>query len=440
MPEINNKEIKPELKSEQKSAPKYEPQFVLPQRRGYIKYITIPIVVMVVLACAWVAYAFFSQPAPIPATPIVPEQTESEPVPVPDGARYYLAYDSADYTEARIYQYSKDGDKPDSKVGAIAQKNLGVLGKYIKPYTYVVGVPDNKLQILDATTAKLEPLFELPDLALVRDVAVSNDKKWLAYGRNFEGGEKGGSGELWLYNLETKEQKQLVKKTELGMYQGFSVLGWRDNDKEIIVSALGGDAGAIWGDIYQVNIEAGTLEKILPVAEKDRTGFITGQLSPSGEKWLFQYCAQPDQAAIDKSEGFGVQPCTSGTELRTYEFGTEQTKTVYRNLRYDNNVDKSTLRTFMSVLWQDDDTIVAAVPGAILGIPVGSPDKTTELVVYDRGTPQNFINNSVNLIEATPEHLVYVRSDNWFVLNRTSQKISDLNSISRGEAINFWLD
>ncbi len=448
MPEIKssqnpiNKDTKPSIKgidpSQMNPSAKPEAQFVLPQRRGYSKFLIIPVGLIVLLGAAWIAYTAFSKPASAPAVE-TQQVVEKKPATVQSDTRYYLASDS-EFTEARVYQYSEKGDE---KIGTIKQKNLFIAGKYTEPYTYVVNSNDGKLQILDATTAKLEPLLDLEDpTAVVRDVALSGDKKLLAYARNYEGSEKNKpGGEIWTYNVETKEKKQIVKRTELGIYQGFSILGWRNDDKELIVSALGGDAGAVWGDIYQVTIATGKIDVVNPVEEKDKVGFITGVLSPDSNLWLFEYCADVDEVAQEKDgENFFAVPCASGTELHTYNFGTKDIKTVYQNLRYDNNVDKSMLRTFMSEVWQDDKTIIAAVPGAILSIPLGSPDKATELVTYDRYNPQNFKNNYVNLIEANDKQLVYTRAESWFVFDRDSQKIIDLNAEARKESINSWLN
>lgn len=447
MPEIksseNLKETKPLIKgidpSQMNPIAKPEAMFVLPKRRGYSKYIIIPIILIAFLAAAWVVYGQYSKQASAPTVEIQQEVKEEVPVEVKSDTRYYLA-SPTEGKETKVYKYS---DGTDTLVGKIDQGSLSVIGNYVRPYTYLVNFNFGKLQILDATTAKIEPLFDLKDPNIqIREVALSSDKKWLAYGRNFEGVDgKGWSGELWLYNIETKEQKQIGKQIELGLYQGFSILGWRNGDKELVVSALGGDAGAVWGDIYVANIETGKMDKIDPIEKKDKVGFITGILSPNHDKWLFEYCAQPDKAAIEKADGItGYTPCISGTELRTYDFGTKEIKTVYKNLRYDNNGDKNMLRTFMSKRWRDDKTIIAAVPGAILSIPVGNPDKTTELVTYDRSNPQKFADNFVSIVNADGKQIVYIKDETWYVFNYKSEKVTDLNPAVRKEFINSWLD
>ncbi len=426
MPVIKNKEIKTEP-----SILKPEPKFILPAKRGYSKFIILPLALIAFLFAGWYVYAGYSKKADAPDVPVeVPTQ---EPVKAKSDDRYFLASDN-NAAETRVYKYSQGVD---TKIGTIKEKYITVLGKFTDPYTYVVASNSGKVYVLDATTAKMELLLENTDpLVMIRQTALSSDKKWLAYALTTEGEKKGS--EIWLYNTETKEKKQLVKKTELGMYQGFSILGWRNEDQELIVSSLGGDGGGIWGDIHQVNIVTGKIEVVNPVEEKDKRGFITGQLSPDGEMWLYEYCAIEDKSEVENM-GF-MQPCTTGAELQAYEFATKTIKKVYQNLRYDNNVKKNSLRTFMSYDWIDNKTIIAAVPGAILSIPWGNPDQTKELVTYDRTDPAKFADNYVSLVSADEKGVVYQRGESWFVFDRETEKITDLNPQARAENISSWLD
>lgn len=421
---------------------KTSPLFQIPKRRRFAKTFTVLGVIVILLGAAWTTYALLNssnqQSGPLPLS-----ESETEHKPVEPGANYYLVREFGEVGKSPktwLYQFFADADTADKQILETSAKNLYVLADYLNPYTYITATTsDSNLKVLDVSTGKLEPLFDLPSDVFVRDVAISKDKQWLAYGRNYEGSENGkGSGEIWLYNLQTKEQKQLVKKTELGLYQGFSVLGWRDNDKELIVNDLGGDAGQTWGDIYQVNAETGQYKKVTPVAEKNKMEFLRGELSPSGDKWLFEFCTQPDASANDDVPNYN--PCASGTELRTYDFGTQQTKTVYHNLRYDNNVDKNILRTFMSYIWQDDENIVAAAPGALLAIPANGNAKAEELHAYDRYNPQNFKNHYRQLQSAGSDYIVFSDDAGWHVLNRSTKKLLSIDLSSNRQDIIGWLD
>ncbi len=426
MPEINNNEVKPIA------------QFVIPERRRSIKYIAIPLVIIVVLACAWIAYAMLSQPT----TPVVtPEPTPQKEEPnIKAGTSFYLATDtegdSSVEKTTRLYQYSADATSEDKQILETKEKFFDVLTP-MGDYTYLASSAEGKLFLLDANTQKIELLFELAENPMLRNVAISEDKKWLAYARNYEGSGNGKSGgAIWLYNFETKEQKELVKKTELGLYQGFSVLGWRDNDKELIVSGLGGDGPGVWGDIYQVNVATGAMVKVMPVAEKNQMEFLRGTLSPNGDKWLYTHCEQPDQASRDKDN---YDACTSGTELRTYNFKTKETKTVYQNLRYDNNAEKSALRIFLGLQWEDDSNVIAVVPGAILDISIGN-SKVEEVYLYDQYNPMNFKNNYIQLQDVSETEIVFNVEDEWRVFDRRSQKIVTINKNKQKETIIHWLN
>jgi Galactose oxidase, central domain len=423
MPEIKNQEVPPQ---------KPESQFVLPTRRGYSRWIIVPIALVIILWAAWFAYGKIAHQTTSP-DPEVVEQSKTE-TKISLNNAYYLTYDVPNYETASIYQYSGDG-KPDILTGQIKEKNLELLGKYVKPYTYIVKGEGSKLQILDASSAKLDPLFDIPDNAIIRDTQLSSDNLWLAYGRSYEDGENKSYGEIWLYNLETKEQKQIGAKIPLSMYQAISIVGWRNNDTELIVSAIGGDAGAIWGDIFQVNVPSNKIDKLTVVADKEANGFVAGRLSPSKDQWLFQYCEKPDTG-----EDNSLVPCPDGTQLRTYDFGTKELKTVYQNLRYADNADKNILRTFMDYEWQDDGTIIAAVPGAMLSISTKETDKATELFTYNRSNPQDFKNSYIGLQNDVGGRIVFNRAESWFVFDYDSKKIIDLNPASRNEAIYYWLE
>lgn len=427
MPEINNNEVKPTAK------------FVIPERRRSIKYIAIPLVIIVVLVCAWIAYAMLSQPAAPMATP-APTTQEEEPQ-IKAGTSFYLATDSEGDSSVekttRLYQYSADATSEDQQILETKEQFFDVLTP-MGDYTYLASSAEGKLFLLDVNTQKVELLFELAENPMLRNVAISEDKKWLAYARNYEGSGTGKSGgAIWLYNFETKEQKELVKKTELGLYQGFSVLGWRDSDSELIVSGLGGDAGATWGDIYQVNVATGALVKVNPVAEKNKMQFLRGTLSPNGDKWLYTHCEQLEQASSDKEDSYDA--CTSGAELRTYNFITKETKTVYQNLRYDKNAEKSALRIFLDTKWQDDNNVIAVVPGAILDISIGN-SKVEEVYLYDQYNPMNFKNHYIQLQDLSETEIVFNVEDEWRVFDRRSQKIVTINKNKQKETIIHWLN
>ncbi len=428
MPEIKN-----QIKRPSTVAPAPQPPqklFELPERRrSYSKFIFAILVLVFLGAVSYFAYSQYTKPSSAPVVQAPPEPEEKT---IPEGTAFYLGHDEKN-TETIVYKYSPNSSEPDEKIGTIPEKNIIVLGDYINPYTYVTSNTDgNKLQTLDATTAKLQPLFDLPAQAITRAVSVSADKKYLAYSRIYGSETETGHGELWLYNLETKEQKKLGEDFALALYQTMNVSAWRDNDKQLILKVWVADGAGYAGNIYTADVQTGKLEK---VNEPD----VLGQLSPNHDLILYDGCVTPDAAAQSAENGY-ERACASGAELFTYDFTTKQVKSVYHNLRYDTNANKSTLRTFMSYLWQDDKTIIAAVPGALLSIPLGSPEKTTEIFSYDRVDPAKFKDNFVYLEKANSGTIIFSREDNWYILDRISQKLVNLSVDARKETISTWLN
>ena len=131
---------------------------------------------------------------------------------------------------------------------------------------------------------------------------------------------------------------------------------------------------------------------------------------------------------------------TNGTELRTYDFQTKETKTVYHNLRYDNNVDKNILRVFMDFMWMNDDVVVMAVPGAIIEKDVASDGTPVEILTLDGTVPQEYGNHFVDLKSVTSSRIVFSRNEDWQAFDRSSEKLLLLNAPARKEILNSWLD
>ncbi len=362
-----------------------------------------------------------------------PLVAKPKPEVISENLYYFVNSFKNELNRAMLYRTSVGGTEPDQLVASLDSSNLGILGSYADPDTYVVYRGEPKLEIFDAKTGELELLFDIPVASTVRKVALSSDKKLLAYSLTTEGED--ASSEVILYNLETKEQKVILAATPVGLYQGFSIEGWRNTDKQLVLSNLGGDAGQTWGEISLLTIEGSVVEKLEVAREAQAMDFLRGSLSPNGDLWLYQHCEQSTEPAGD---GF-LRGCPEGTELRTYNIATKQIKTVYRNLRYEDNTDKAILRTVMTMLWQDDKTVVVAVPGTALLLSVDGSAQAQELFSYDRTNPQNFQNSYLQLSHADESHIFYTRNEDAFIYDRNSKKTTGLNVSSRDESFSSWI-
>ncbi len=437
MPEIKNT-IKTNSKSKEdslRSLMSNETKFELPEKRRFsIWRLIFPVLLIAALVGGWFARDLVPN-AEAPEAYVI-EKDDSKNSTSNNLAGYYLAHGPGE--QLNLYSYSSDPRFSDAKVTGVDALSVNVLGKYMQPDSYLVSTDGGgkAIQIFNVKTGKLETLVETGEQGYLRSVAVSSDSKWLAYGLTYEGNPN--MSDLWLYNLETKEKKELIKKTQQQTYQGYSVLAWRNNDKELIVSALGGDAGAVWGDIYQVNVETGAATKVTPVPAAAMNYFIRGTLSPDGNLWAYTFCQTPEK---NSTEIFAAsEPCTTGTEIRTYDFTTKQTKTVFHNLRFDNNVDKNKLRSVLDMKWQNDKTLIAAIPGAIVELDVSAKDKFIDLLIFDRTNPQNFKSNYLSLLSVSSERIVFMRENGPQVFDRLSKKTTVLNFDTRGEDLQYWFN
>ncbi len=377
--------------------------------------------------------------------------TDNKPV-IQEGANYYLTSDVKNTGNGfSLYKYAEASNKSDEKIATFPWESYGVVSKSAKSHSYIVwtrngvgGEGEEKIQILDVASAKLEPLFDIEkDVTLGNfdygDSAVSADGSKFAYARNYVKEEGNLYGELWVFDFNTKEQKQIGSKLSLKENELVSVKSWRDEDSEIVLQVVGSNDKEISGDIYQVNISKGEFAKVTKPDAKNVQGFLNGVISPDHDQWLYQFCTQPDDAVRSGNKGFD-DACTSGTELRTYDFTTKQTKTVYQNLRFDKDPDKSTLQTFKSFVWQDSKTIVAAVPGAILSIPLGNPDKTEEILTFEDNGTASLRSRVIVLVSANVGEIIFNQSLDSVVYDRVSNKAVIVNPLHQQRSISAWLD
>jgi WD40 repeat protein len=427
----------PEINSQSQPVPS-APRFELPQRQRFnVWKILIPLLIVISLVAGWFAKAGYDMYQEIPEPVVEVKQEEPKPQASP---YYYLAplnVHSGNDTQlsVNLYNFLNSGETPDKLVKNLGSSVVGVVGKYLGRNHHVVTTYlDNKVLDLDVTNGEMKELFTMPERSSLRSVALSSDGQWLAYGRNYEGVDNGG--EIYLFNPETKEQKELVKRTKLDTYVGYSVLGWRNNDKQLVVAALGGDAGPIWGDIYLVDAVTGEMVAVAPLPENQKMAFLRGSLSPDSDRWLYSICEKPGQAPDDGL----TEPCPAGAELRVYDFDSKQTKVIYQNTRYGNNTNAAILRTIMSFVWQDDTTIVAAVPGGLLQLNATGSGEPVELLTYDGTDPQEFTRNYTTLFDADENLVVYQRDQDIFVFNKKTKKVTGLNLAGRQEYLAHWFE
>lgn len=416
-----------------------EKLFELPNRRRYsLWHFTVPILLIAALVSGWFAHALIPN-ATAPEAQIISQNQETAEKQPADTNAYYLVYRNnlSGSGVNSLYQYAGNSIIPDVKIADLSDTSLSVHGEHFETGKYLISVNDSSnIEVLDTKTGKVEILLTMEEQGYIRDTAISSNKQWLAYGVTYVGNPY--VSDLWLYNFQTKEKKQLVKKTELNIYQGFSVLGWRNDDQELIVSALGGDAGAVWGDIYQITVATGALTKIAPASTAAMPYFIRGVLSPNKNVWLYTFCAVPEKNP--ESQFAASEPCTSGTEIRTYDFTTKETKTVFHNLRYENNINKNELRSVLSMQWQNDKTIIVAIPGAIIELEANAKDKVTDLLTLDNNDPSEFKNNYISIFAVSPGRIVFLRENGANIFDRVSKKVEALNTEARSESFTNWLD
>ncbi len=345
----------------------------------------------------------------------------------------YYAVDSVqgsgDDHKFDIYKFNGELGITDTKL-ATGQNYPYFGGKYVQDDSYVY-VAGNSIYVFQAKTGQIEKLLSFNDKATSRRVALSHDRSQLAYGINYEGPgpnfPNGDAGEIWLFDVKTNQSRKIAGMKQLGLYQGFSVEGWSSDDKQLVVTSRGGDAGAVWGDVYLVDVATGKFQVVSQPPEA-KIGFVLGQLSPSGDQWLYHYCARPNDAV--EGELSQQRPCPDGEEAIIYNFATQKNELVYRNRLFGDNVDANKLRIIPSAIWQDDEHVLVVVPSAVLRVELKT-GKAEKIYTFDPYHPQNIFTHGFSLATAHGNLVVFQRyngPDGTYVLNTATQKVVEIGS------------
>ncbi len=388
------------------------------------------LILIVVLAglYAWKRDVFFKRPAPVnnQETPIT-----NEPAPQSFNKIYYYTSTGGTFEKNKFSVYAVRPDLAASD--ELITEGTGFPqfdGPYVDSNTILFSNAQSFYE-LNTETKKTTKLFSFAEKTDTRAAKLSHNKKFVAYGVNTEDYNRPdpNSAQLWLYDTASKKQTKLVDTQPLGIYQGYSVQGWSSDDRYIIVTSLGGDAGAIWGDVMRIDSTNGKIEKVAPLPENRMSAFITGQLSPDGENWLYIFCEKPLP-----QEDIGDNKCPEGEELFVYNFKSKQKKSIYRNTLFGDNIDRDQLRSILNMVWQDDQTITLVVPSHIYRINYngGMPELIYE---FDRYQPQKIFTSYLYLISSAPDYFIYSADSENRLYNLKTKKAITIGSNNPNDSV-----
>ena len=314
-----------------------------------------------------------------------------------------------------VHRFYLESDTLTSEVFS-ADGYYRVFGPYIGKEQFLVG-NDTSLRVFDATrgefTEQLPIIVE--DGERIVSASLSKGKDAVAYTIDKDVATVSGDmQEVWVYYIATKNNSRLFTET-VSLYESLFLAGWGEGGESIVLKKMGGDAGAIWGSILTISARPPYEYKLI----SSDTHFIQGSLSPDGARWLYSEC----EGAPNNGDITEAIPCEAGEQLKIYNFATESTETIYRNVSHGNNIYKANLRVIYDSAWKDEDIAVFAIPDGIYEIDIGSEFAET-LYRFDDMDPPNARQQDADILHAGENYLIFTR----YGFPSTSTLIVDLVS------------
>lgn len=320
-----------------------------------------------------------------------------------------------------IYKFGKELSA-DDKLISKQWGRFNVFGKYISNQQFLIGKA-NELYVFDAASREFKEILNTKnEKKSFMSAVLSHSKNSIAYSVLNGGDDYNFGGEIWLYDIKTGEAKKIFEKSTLMLYAGLDVLGWSKEDSKIIAREMGGDAGAIWGKIYLIDVNTAVISEV-SLDSKIEVDFLEGSLNPDGEKWLYNYCQNPKGDSL-------VEPveCEEGEEIMVYDFKTGVHSPVYKNLTHNDNIFKGKIRIIFSSVWQDRDKVVFSIPDGIYRADIDSK-KTEEIYKFIWSNPEDIAKFGSYLVKASGNYVFFERYNlysGFFVLDAGSKKIMEV--------------
>lgn len=129
----------------------------------------------------------------------------------PGDARFFYRYDKGGNENEHLYLRELDGSERDLTPGEKTKANFLGWSQDRKSFFFATNARDPKFfDIFEMTIADLKPVLLYKDETGYEFGAISNDKKFLAFGKP---GNSTADSDVYLYNVETKEMKNITPHT-----------------------------------------------------------------------------------------------------------------------------------------------------------------------------------------------------------------------------------
>lgn len=343
-------------------------------------------------------------------------------------AGLYYYFNNYDPDSFSIYRFSSDISEIDQPL-IINNQHLRIYGKYLGK-NEILTSDKNNLYSTNVVTGEQEIIITSETGKIITGASVNSNKNQLVYSTT-EGNGMEGTGEVWLYNLNTKETQRIFQRS-LGIYAVLSVLGWNDDNSKIVTLEAAGDAGLVGGVLHLIDADAPYAATEI-IVDESKEYFVRGKLSPDGRKWLYAHCATPLT-----SQSVPGSTCSAGEELFVYDFESSKHQSIYKNISHGDNISNDKLRIIFSSAWLDNDTVAFSNPDGIYKTSIISP-QPVELYRFTWSSPEDINKNRTDVVLAGNKYVVFQRYgiyDGTFILDTKSKKVSEISQAVSGEAVN----
>ncbi len=229
-------------------------------------------------------------------------------------------------------------------------------------------------------------------------------------------------------------------KEESPLYARFGITG-SDGVATVYLEEVGGDAAAVWGSDYALNLRTEELEKLTEYSESYAPGFqpnpqregdTIGQVNPGGTKSA--YVANPTYEAEnvqDKSDTFGRcltdvnEGRSKGAAIIVRDLTSGEEREVYRNLSHSENYCRNIVRRVDSLYWISDTHLAFSTPDAVYSINVETKEKETIYNFPDWSDPKTVSQPGIDFVQGD----ILVMQDNTLV-HRATRKVLDYKRVT----------
>lgn len=296
---------------------------------------------------------------------------------------YYHKEQLEDSGELQIYSVNTDISEKDKSLARFEGQyyvepsrshSLVFLKKFISSQPEKNIPPKRHLILFDTARKTTSTLYKSEGDSIINDVFVFPGQSKAAFTVHNSGeiDSENTNGYIFFYDREKSTTTKAIDiNFEPVFYGGYTIEGFNNDANTMYIKSRGGDAGAVWGQFYTLDMETGEFsESGLPERYINRKINPGGTLSAHVEFSISDDELNNDFFRQDSYNEFSIPSysclksehsdkySTEGYGIIVRNLSTGEENEIYRNLDFKNNLCKLGGRDITSIVWRDNDNIV----------------------------------------------------------------------------------